>query len=71
MNSVTVATKADQVTRSQRLAHAQALCQGLALPPEEPVLLFSAQTHEGRLHLWHCLEALLTPMVRSQHAASP
>lgn len=68
---VTVATKADQVTRSQRLAHTQAVCQGLALPAEEPVLLFSAQTHEGRLQLWHCLEALLTPLGRSQRLAAP
>jgi len=68
---VTVATKADHVPRGQRPAHVQALCEGLALPPEEPALLFSAQNHEGRLQLWHCLEALLTPVVRSQRVTSP
>jgi GTP-binding protein len=68
---VTVATKADQVARGQRPAHIQALCAGLGLPPEEPVLLFSAQSHEGRLPLLHCLEALLTPVVRSQRIAAP
>lgn len=68
---VTVATKADQVPRSQRPEHSQALCLGLALPPEESVLLFSALNHEGRLPLWHCLEALLTPVVRRQRVASP
>lgn len=68
---VTVATKADQVTRSQRPLHTQALVQGLRLPPEQPVLLFAAPTQEGRLQLWHCLEALLTPMARSQRVAVP
>ena len=68
---VTVATKADQVSRGQRPAHIQTLCEGLALPPEAPVLLFSAQSHEGRLPLLHCLEALLTSTVRNQRLASP
>lgn len=68
---VTVATKADQVPRSQRPAHIQALRQELALPPDEPVLLFSAHNHEGRLPLLHCLEGLLTPVVRSQPIAAP
>ena len=67
---VTVATKADQVTRGQRTAHIQAIRQALALPPEEPVLLFSAQNHEGRFPLWRCLEALLTPVVRTSHVGS-
>ena len=68
---VTAATKADQVPRGQRPAHVQALGQGLALPPEEPVLLFSAHNHEGRLQLWHCLEAFLTPVVHRQRIAAP
>ena len=67
---VTVATKADQVPRSQRAAHVQALCEGLALPAEPPLLLFSAQNHEGRLPLWRCLEALLAPAGRSRSVAS-
>jgi len=68
---VTVATKADQVTRSQRALHLQGIRQGLALPPAEPVWLFSAQNHEGRLQLWGYLEAFLTPVVHMQHVASP
>ena len=68
---VTVATKADQVTRSQRALHLQGIRQGLVLPPAEPVWLFSAQNHEGRLQLWGCLEAFLTPVVHMQHVASP
>ena len=71
ITTVTVATKADQVTRSQRAAHIQAIRQELALSPEEPVLLFSAHNHEGRLQLWHCLGAFLTPVVHTQPAASP
>jgi GTP-binding protein len=67
---VTVATKADQVTRGQRIAHIQAIRQALALPPEEPVLLFSAHNHEGRFPLWRCLEGLLTPVVRTSHVIS-
>ena len=68
---VTVATKADQVTRSQRALHLQGIRQGLALPPAAPVWLFSAQNHEGRLQLWGYLEAFLTPVVHMQHVASP
>jgi GTP-binding protein len=67
---VTVATKADQVTRGQHIAHIQAIRQTLVLPPEEPVLLFSAQNREGRFPLWRCLEALLTPVVRTPHVFS-
>ena len=67
---VTVATKADQVTRGQHTAHLQAIRQELALPTEEPVLLFSAHNHEGRFPLWRCLEALLTPVVRTSRVAS-
>jgi GTP-binding protein len=67
---VTVATKADQVTQSQRALHLQGIRQGLALPPAEPVWLFSAQNHEGRLQLWGCLEAFLTPVVHTQQGAS-
>lgn len=68
---VTVATKADQVTRNQRPAHIRALCQGLALPSEDHLRLFSAQDHEGRLPLWRCLEAVLTPMTHSRRVAVP
>jgi GTP-binding protein len=71
ITTVTVATKADQVTRGQRAAHIQVIRQELALPPEAPVLLFSAQNREGRLQLWHCLGVFLTPIVHTQRVASP
>jgi GTP-binding protein EngB required for normal cell division len=68
---VTVATKADQVTRGQRAAHIQVVRQELALPPEAPVLLFSSHNREGRLQLWHCLGAFLSPIVHTQRLTSP
>jgi GTP-binding protein len=68
---ITVATKADQVTRSQRARHLQGIRQELALPSVEPVWLFSAQNHEGRLQLWNCLEAFLTPVVHTPPGAAP
>ena len=71
ITTVTVATKADQVTRGQRAAHIQVIRQELALPPDEPVLLFSAHNHEGRLQLWHCLGVFLTPIRHAQRVASP
>jgi GTP-binding protein len=66
--TVGVATKADKLPPSRRAAHIQAVRQTLAMPADEPLLLFSARTHEGRLQLWHRLEALLTPVVRGQGA---
>jgi GTP-binding protein len=71
ITTVTVATKADQVTRGQRAAHIQMIRQELALPPEEPVLFFSAHNHEGRLQLWHCLGTFLTSVGYTQRVASP
>jgi GTP-binding protein len=61
---VTVATKADKLKRSQRLSHLRAVRQTLAMPSEEPLLLFSSQNREGRHQLWGRLELLLTPVQR-------
>jgi GTP-binding protein len=63
---VAVATKMDKVKRSQRAAHIQEVRQVLALPAEEPLVLFSSQDREGRDPLWQRLEAFLTPVVRLQ-----
>lgn len=65
---VGVATKADKIQPSRRAVHIQAVRQALAMPADEPLLLFSARTHEGRLQLWQRLEALLTPVVRGRGA---
>jgi GTP-binding protein len=61
---VMVATKADKLKRSQRPSHLREVRQTLAMPPEEPLLLFSSQNREGRHQLWGRLELLLTPVQR-------
>jgi len=71
LSIITVATKADQVTRSQRLHHVQTIRQGLALPPEESLFLFSSHNREGRYQLWGALETLLTPVVRPLRPVTP
>jgi GTP-binding protein len=63
---VAVATKADKIKPSQRAEHIRMVRQGLTIPPEEPLFLFSAQNREGRYQLWGCLASLLTPVVRQQ-----
>ncbi len=57
---ITVATKADKLKASQRTAHLEAVRHHLALPEHEPLVLFSAHNHEGRLILWKHLAAWLT-----------
>ncbi len=67
---VTVATKADKLKRSQRAAHVQEVQRGLAMPPEEPLQLFSSHNREGRHQLWGRLESLLTPVQRQHEGLS-
>jgi GTP-binding protein len=61
---VTVATKADKIKPGQRSEHIQGVCHRLGLSADDPLLLFSAPSREGRLQLWQCLATLLTPIVR-------
>lgn len=68
--TITVATKADQVARSQRATCVEVIRQGLALAPEESLLLFSSQSREGRFQLWGCLETLLTPVVHAPNQST-
>lgn len=68
--TITVATKADQVARSQRATCVEVIRQGLALAPEESLLLFSSQSREGRFPLWGCLETLLTPVVHAPNQST-
>jgi GTP-binding protein len=67
---VAVATKADKVTSGRRAEHIHSVRQGLAMPVDEPLWLFSAQNREGRPQLWRRLEALMTPVVRQQRIPS-
>lgn len=63
---ITVATKADKLKASQRAAHLVTVRHHLALPEQEPLVLFSAHNHEGRLLLWRYLASWLSP---TRHAA--
>ena len=71
LQPVTVATKVDKLTRSQRLVNVREVRRVLAIPMEEPLLLFSSQSREGRHQLWHHLEMLLTPVRQQRVDASP
>jgi GTP-binding protein len=63
---VAVATKADKIKASKRAEYIRAVRQGLTLPTDEPLFLFSARNREGRFQLWGYLEPLLTPVVWPQ-----
>jgi GTP-binding protein len=63
---VAVATKADKVKPSRRAEHIRMVREGLAIPVDEPLFIFSALNREGRLQLWRHLELLMTPAVRRQ-----
>ncbi len=47
-----VATKVDKIGRPQRSKHLKAIAEGLSLEAEAPLLVFSAQTGEGREKVW-------------------
>ncbi|WP_447971988.1 ribosome biogenesis GTP-binding protein YihA/YsxC [Nitrospira sp. Kam-Ns4a] len=57
--TVLVATKIDKLSRGERAAQLAAIRRFLALPPETPLIPYSAVTHEGRDELWAALRALL------------
>jgi GTP-binding protein len=63
---VVVATKADKISPNKRAVHIRTVRQTLAMPADEPLQLFSAHTHEGRVQLWQRLIALLTPGARDR-----
>jgi GTP-binding protein len=63
---VAVATKADKVKPSRRAEHIRMVREGLAIPVDEPLFIFSALNREGRLQLWRHLELLMTTAVRRQ-----
>jgi GTP-binding protein len=49
---ILVLTKADKLRQSERAPSLAAVRTAFGLSPEVPVLLYSAQTHEGRDSLW-------------------
>jgi len=50
--SICVATKADKISRNQRITHLRDVSRGLKLGAEAPPLLFSAEEGIGRDELW-------------------
>jgi GTP-binding protein len=49
---ILVLTKADKLRQSERTPSLAAVRTAFGLSPEVPVLLYSAETHEGRDSLW-------------------
>jgi GTP-binding protein len=62
---IVVATKADKISRGRWQQHAKIVRQGLELAAEDPLILFSAETAQGRDELWREIEKRLPP-VRSR-----
>jgi GTP-binding protein len=62
--SVVILTKADKVPRGQRAATQAAAARALGLGQPNASLLFSAETGEGALPLWHAIETLLSGPTR-------
>lgn len=58
--TVIAATKADKISRSNWQKHIKQIRAGLGLGPHGPVILFSAQTGQGKDDLWHYLNQYLT-----------
>jgi len=49
---LTVATKVDKIGRTQRPSHLKQITETLHLDAESPVVVFSAQTGEGKEKVW-------------------
>ncbi len=56
---VIVATKADKISRGQRQKHMQEIVKVLNLQEDEPLVLFSASSGEGKDQVWHKVSAIL------------
>lgn len=54
-----VATKSDQISRSQRLPSHRAIVETLGLTPDEAPCFVSAKTGEGKMELWKRLDRIL------------
>jgi GTP-binding protein len=49
---LTVATKVDKIGRTQRPSHLKQITETLNLDAESPIVVFSAQTGEGKEKIW-------------------
>jgi GTP-binding protein len=56
-----VATKVDKIGRPQRPGHLKQITETLNLDAESPVVLFSAQTGEGKERIWGWISGVIGP----------
>ena len=56
---VIAATKADKISRSRRKNHLEVIRTELELDENEPLLLFSSETGEGKENMWRQIRAFL------------
>ncbi|SFJ42670.1 ribosome biogenesis GTP-binding protein YihA/YsxC [Thermoflavimicrobium dichotomicum] len=56
---IVVATKADKIARGKWQKHLKIVKETLELQPEDPLILFSAETRQGKEELWRVIEAKL------------
>ncbi|MBO8168764.1 MAG: YihA family ribosome biogenesis GTP-binding protein [Thermoanaerobacteraceae bacterium] len=57
--TIFVATKADKISRGKRQKHLSVIRKTLELPPDQPVIAFSAETGEGKDVLLSGIERLI------------
>ncbi|WP_170007842.1 ribosome biogenesis GTP-binding protein YihA/YsxC [Bacillus fonticola] len=56
---VIVCTKADKLSKGKQQKQLQVAIQTLQVDPEDPIVLFSAETKQGKEESWHLLERYL------------
>lgn len=52
---IVVATKADKISKGQWPRHRKQVKEGLSLLPEDPLILFSARTGQGKEEVWSAI----------------
>lgn len=57
--TIVVATKADKISRGKRQQHVKVISRELDVRPDESVIVFSAETGEGKEALWGRLSPFL------------
>jgi len=57
--AIVVATKADKIARGRWQKHLKQVREGLSLRPGDPLILFSAQSGQGKEELWKAIRNCL------------
>lgn len=57
--AIIVATKGDKISRGQWLKHLNIIKKKLELHPQEPIMVYSAETGYGKEELWQLLEGII------------